>query len=50
MTNGLHQQNISLHHEAYSVVVQFGDQQQHSFKLYSYYKKAREAMSSRRPW
>jgi len=25
--------------KAYSVVVQFGDQQQHSFKLYSYYKK-----------
>mmetsp|Transcript_3091 Transcript_3091/g.7150 ORF Transcript_3091/g.7150 Transcript_3091/m.7150 type:complete len:760 (-) Transcript_3091:39-2318(-) len=24
---------------AYSVVVQFGDQQQHSFKLYSYYKE-----------
>mmetsp|Transcript_95352 Transcript_95352/g.269412 ORF Transcript_95352/g.269412 Transcript_95352/m.269412 type:complete len:754 (+) Transcript_95352:72-2333(+) len=25
--------------KAYSVVVQFGDQQAHSFKLYSYYKK-----------
>jgi len=25
--------------KAYSVVVQFGDQQQHSYKLYSYYKK-----------
>lgn len=25
--------------KAYSVVVQFGDQQSHSFKLYSYYKK-----------
>eukprot|EP00931_Biecheleriopsis_adriatica_P074977 TRINITY_DN48942_c0_g1_i1.p1 TRINITY_DN48942_c0_g1~~TRINITY_DN48942_c0_g1_i1.p1 ORF type:complete len:757 (+),score=200.80 TRINITY_DN48942_c0_g1_i1:70-2340(+) len=25
--------------QAYSVVVQFGDQQQHSLKLYSYYKK-----------
>ncbi|CAK9001310.1 unnamed protein product [Durusdinium trenchii] len=37
--------------KAYSVVVQFGDQQQHSFKLYSYYKKViqdycTEAMSS----
>ena len=25
--------------QAYSVVVQFGDQEQHSFKLYSYYKQ-----------
>merc|ERR1740120_646699 len=25
--------------KAYSVVIQFGDQQQHSFKLYSYYKR-----------
>ena len=36
------QQNVFLRKEAYSVVVQFGDQQQHSFKLYSYYKKARD--------
>jgi len=28
--------------KAYSVVVQFGDQQQHSFKLYQYYKKVIE--------
>eukprot|EP00974_Lingulodinium_polyedra_P070583 6830513-Lingulodinium_polyedra.AAC.1 len=25
--------------KAYSVVVQFGDQEQHSYQLYSYYKK-----------
>ena len=38
----------------YSVVVQFGDQQQHSLKLYSYYKKViqdycQDAMTSLQP-
>ncbi|CAE7529703.1 CUL3A [Symbiodinium natans] len=40
--------------KAYSVVVQFGDQQQHSFKLYSYYKKVisdycKDAMAQLQP-
>ncbi|CAE7730671.1 culC, partial [Symbiodinium pilosum] len=40
--------------KAYSVVVQFGDQEQHSFKLYSYYKQVisdycKEAMVSLQP-